>query len=259
MPPRELPDGDLDTDNRRAGFLSPPPPLSVAEAVELAQAEAARAEAARSRAIRLRQQAEAASIDQGDQSGAEETGGEHDAGVTSGTEEADQLPSRPRLYRPSRKALAIAAAVMVICASLTASGYLAWQRQNSAQQRQRAAEFSTAARNAVVMMMSIDPSKARDDIQRFADQTTGILKVGTLLGAEDLVKEVEQSRVSSKCAVQASAVESMTKDSAVVLVAAKSEITKPDQATPESRSLRVVVHVARDGGQLKVSRVEIVP
>jgi Mce-associated membrane protein len=109
------------------------------------------------------------------------------------------------------------------------------------------------------MMMSIDPSKARDDMQRFADDTTGLFKAGILLGAEDAVKAIEQSKVASKGAVHSVAVESMTEDSAVVLIAAKSEFTKPGEAKPESRSLRLVVSLQRDGGQLKVSRIEFVP
>ena len=259
MPPRELPAEALDADNPRVGALSAPASASVADADELAQAEA-RAEAARARAIRLRQQAEAASSDQGNRSGVEETDVEHDASVTFGEGEAESAPSRRRrLHRPSRNALAATAAVVFICATLTASGYLVWHHHKVVQQRQRTAEFATAARNAVVTMMSIDPSKARDDMQRFADNTTGLFKAGILMGAEDAVKALEQSKVSSKGAVQAAAVESMTEDSAIVLVAAKSEFTKPGQAKPESRSLRVVVTVQTDGGQLKISRIEFVP
>ena len=155
--------------------------------------------------------------------------------------------------------MATAAAVVVICASLAASGYLVWHHRASVQRSQRAAEFAAAARDGVVMMMSIDPNKARDDMQRFADDTTGLFKAGILMSAEDAVKALEQSKVSSKGTVQAVAVESMTDDSAIVLVAAKSEFTKPGQAKPDSRSLRLVVNVQRDGGQLKISRVEFVP
>jgi Mce-associated membrane protein len=144
-------------------------------------------------------------------------------------------------------------------ATLMASGFLLWHHRDVAQQRQRTTEFATAARNAVVMMTSIDADRARDDMQRFADDTTGLFKAGILMGAEDAVRAVEQSKVSSKGAVQAVAVQSMTEDSAIVLVAAKTEFTKPGQAKPDSRSSRLVVSVQRDGGQLKVSRIEFVP
>lgn len=246
MPRRKLPAGATDTDGRPVGVVSPSLSSSVAgaeEPAELARAEA-RAEAARARATRLRQLAEAASSDQDSRAGAAET---------------EPAPSRWRWLRPpSRKAMATAAAVVVICASLAASGYLVWHHRGVVQRSQRAAEFAAAARAGVVMMMSIDPNKARDDMQRFADDTTGLFKAGILMGAEDAVKALEQSKVSSKGSVQAAAVESMTEDSATVLVAAKSEFTKPGQAKPDSRSLRLVVSVQRDGGQLKISRVEFV-
>lgn len=246
MPPRELPAQALDTESPRTTVPSVQASTSVAEADEVGQAEA-RAEAARARAKRLRAQAEAAASDQ-------------DASVTAAERDFESAPSRRRRRRrPSRKVLAAAAGIVVVCASLTASGVVVWHHHDVVQQRQRTAEFATAARNAVVMMLSIDPSRARDDMQRFADDTTGLFKAGILMGAEDAVKALEQSKVSSKGSVQAVAVVSMTKDSAVVLVAAKSELTKPEEAKPESRSLRLVASVQRDGGQLKISRVEFVP
>ena len=258
MPPRELPGGAVDADNPRVGVLAEAS-TSVTEADELAQAEA-RAQAARTRAVQLRKQAEAASRDQGDRSSAEETDHERDVGVAFADGRAESAPSRRRrLRRPTPKALAVLAAVTFICATLTASGYLLWLHHNITQQRQRTAEFATAARKAVMMMMSLDPDKAREDMQRFADDTTGLFKAGILMGGEDAVKALEQSQVTSKGAVHAVAVESATEDSAVVLIAAKSEFTKPGQAKPESRSLRLVVSLQRDGGQLKVSRMEFVP
>jgi len=148
---------------------------------------------------------------------------------------------------------------VISCGSLAASGYLLWQHHDAVQQRQRTAQFATAARNAILTMLTINASTARADVQRFADQTTGQFKAMVLLSGEDYVKALEQSKVSSKAAVQAVAVQSMTQDSAVVLVAAKSELTKPDQAKPESRSWRVVVNLERDGGQLKISKVEFTP
>jgi Mce-associated membrane protein len=249
VPRRKLPAGATIADDRRMGALSTSPSNSapeVADAAEIAEADA-RAAAARARAERLREQLEAASGDPDD---------------AAHTEETASAPSRRRWLRPrrpSRKALAAVAAVLVICASLAGSGYLVWHHRGVVQQRQRSAEFAAAARNAVVTMMTIDSTKAREDLQRFVDDTTGMFKISILMGGEDAVKAVEESKVNSKGTVQAVAVESMTKDSAIVLLAAKSEITKPGQPKPESRSMRLVVTVERDGGQLKVSRVEFVP
>jgi Mce-associated membrane protein len=220
-----------------------PPRGFPAEADELAQIEA-RAQAARAHATRLRQQAEAASSDEGTPPGADET---------------EPAPSRRRRLRPSgRTAVAAAAVVLVVGTALAASASIIWHHRAVDRQKQRAAEFATAARNGVVLMLSMDPNTARNDMQRFADDTTGLFKAGILMGAEDAVKAMERSKAASKGFVQATAVDSMTDDSAIVLVAAKAESTKPGQAKPDSRPLRLVVSVQREGGQLKISRVEFV-
>lgn len=245
MPRRKLATEATDADDRRVGLLPASTSIAAAEtevSVEVSRAEG-RAQAARARALLLRQQAEAASSDQN----------------SPRTAEIEPAPPGGRRRRaPSRKAAVAAAALAVVCTSLAASGYLVWLHRGVVQQRQRTAEFAAAARNGVVMMMSIDPTKARDDMQRFADDTTGLFKAGILMGAEDAVKALEQSKVSSKGSVRSAAVESMTGDAATVLVAAEAEFTKPGQAKPDSRSLRLVVSVQRDGGQLKISRVEFV-
>ena len=253
MPPRKLPAQALKTSAPRVGIRpadSPTSmPASAAEAAELPEIEA-RAEAARARATQLRQQAEAASGDQG----------KRDAGVAFDVGEAQSAPTGRRwLHRPSQKALITIAGLVVICALLAASGLVVWHHHNVAQQGQRRAEFATAARNAVLAMMSISAGTTRDDIQRFADAATGSFKAGILLGADGIIKDLEQSKVSTKATVQAVAVQSMTEDSASVLVAAKSEISKPDQPKPQSRSWRMVVDIESAGGQLKISKVEFVP
>jgi Mce-associated membrane protein len=51
----------------------------------------------------------------------------------------------------------------------------------------------------------------------------------------------------------------MTDNSAVVLVATKSEVTNSSGANKEPRSWRLSVTVQRDGDQIKMSRVEFVP
>jgi Mce-associated membrane protein len=251
MPPRELPTETLDVDNRGVEDLSDPTSTSTkADEEELAQAEA-RAETARARALQLRQLADATD------DAAAAADDDDDGDVTLG-EAAPAARSR-KLRRPGRKALAILAAVGCICTSLTGCGYLLWHHRGEVQQRQRTAEFAAAAHDAVLTMLTINARTARADVQRFIDDTTGEFKGGILLSAEDFVKAVEDSKANSKGTVQAVAVQSMTDDSAIVLVAAKSEITKPGDAKPESKYMRVVVDVRRDGEQLKVSRVEFVP
>ncbi|MGA7050710.1 MAG: hypothetical protein WBZ37_05460, partial [Mycobacterium sp.] len=75
---------------------------------------------------------------------------------------------------------------------------------------------------------------------------------------DDFTKVVEQSKVVSHATVQAAAVDmgTMTEDSAVVLVTSTSDITNTAGAKQDPRSYRLVVTITRDGGQLKMSKVE---
>lgn len=264
MPPHEQPADTLHADSAQVGTAEPP--TQAAEADEITRAEL-RAQAARARAKRLRQLAEAASGAGDSPSAAQDTDDEPQVSVAPDEAEAQTAPARRwllrpswrwrrRLRRPSRRALA---ATLVICASLTASGYIARDHHRAAQERQRATEYSSAARDAVLAMMSIDPGKARDQLQHFSDATTGMFKAGFLMNAEKFLASIEQSKASMKGTVQAVAVQSMSKDSAVVLVSAKSEITKPEQPKPELRWWRLVLNLEREGTHLKVSKFELVP
>ena len=257
--------GALDSDR-----CDDPPPHAggtptLAEAMEEVARAEARAEAARARAIRLSRKADATSSGRVDTIEPADANDTDSAAVEESVGEAE--PTSPRwtrlrrrlLRRPGRKPLAVGAAVVLICSALGTSGYVVWYQRKTVDERQRAAEFAAAARQGAITLMSIDPNKARDDVQRIIDDSTGPFRNGMLINAQDLVRAVEQSKVSTKVAVKAVAVESMTDDSAVVLVATRAEVANPDQSKPPPRSWRIVMDLQRDAGQIKVSKVEFVP
>lgn len=166
-----------------------------------------------------------------------------------------------RVRRPQWSTLAASLAVLVILGALAGSGFMIKKHHDAVQQRQRAAEFVAAARQGVVTLTSLDFNNAKQGVQRILENSTGSFKDDFLKMADDFTKVVEQSKVVSQGSVQAAAVElnSMTKDSAVVLVASTSEVTNAAGAKQDPRSYRLIVTVARDGGQLKISKVEFVP
>jgi Mce-associated membrane protein len=221
---------------------------ALAQAMEdVAQAEA-RAEAARVRALQLSQKA---ATDAEDDEG---------TGVEDSVDVAEPVSAgslrRWRLRRPGRKSLAVGAAAMLIWAFLGTCGYVVWYHHKTVAERQHAAEFAEAARQGTITLMSIDANKARDDVQRIIDDSTGSFKTEMLLTAENLVKSIQESKTSTKAAVKAVAVESMTDDSAVVLVTAKAEVDNPDKSKPPPRSWRMVMTLQKNAGQIKVSQVE---
>jgi Mce-associated membrane protein len=233
---------------------------------EQAEAEAAEAEAlaaaarARARAIRLRREAEAEAESTDAPTATAPTANE----TAEATPEAPEEPVAPaepaRRWRPGRRvsgALAVVT-VVVICCLLAASGYMMWHHHRAIEQRQRAAAFVAAAKQGVINMTSLDFNKAKADVQRVIDSSTGEFKDDFQKRAADFTTVVEESKVVTEGAVKATAVESVGKDSAVILVLGNERVTNAAGAKDEPRAFRFRVSVARDGDQIKMSKVEFV-
>lgn len=203
---------------------------------EVATAEA-RAEAARARLARLREAAE--------------------PGDRKSARWRLRRPRRPRwLRRPGRKTMAAAAGILLASGSLAASGYMVWQHRATVHKQRLAAEFTAAARQEITALMSIDANHARDDYQRIIDDSTGDFKSQMAAMSAIMAKQTQDAKVSSKGTVEAVAVESMSDNSAVLLVAARSDVTNADNTHRPPVMWRISVGLARDGGQLKMSKVD---
>ena len=225
--------------------------LVVDDAEELARQAEAEAVAAEARAVAAR-----ARVDELRKVGG--TGEVHDSeGTTPGD---DQGTRKARHWRwPARGTVLAVIAVTATCALLVVSGFLLWQHQQSDREQQRRAEFAAAAEQAVVTLMSIDSSRAQEDVQRIIDNSTGQFHDDFKNSATDFVDVAKQSKAVTKATAQAAAVQSMTKDSAVVLVTASTTISNSAGADKQPRTWRLSVDVVRDGDQIKMSKVDFVP
>ncbi|OBH89552.1 hypothetical protein [Mycobacterium sp. E2989] len=267
--------------------------------LEEAEAEAAEAEAlaaaarARARAARLRREAQAADdaaaaesgedkspdADQ-DATGTAEAEVEDDVTETVEATDADEPeteeeasdeppedaeseaePARPRrrLHLPSLSVAWKAAAIVLIVAFTAASGYMMWNRHETVERNQRAANFIAGARQGVVNLTSMDFNKAKEDVQRVIDSSTGQFRDDFQARAKDFTTVVEQSKVVTQGTVNAAAVQSINGDFALVLVAATSHITNAAGAKDEPRNWRLKVTVKDEAGQYKMSNVEFIP
>jgi Mce-associated membrane protein len=223
---------------------------------EVAKAEA-RAEAARTRLSRLREAAKTGDAASEDQGPAQSTRPRPRLPRRPGRPPWLRRPGRPRwLRRPGRKAVAAALGILLTSASLGASGYMIWQHRTATHNRQLAAEFAAAARQNVTMLMSLDAQHAKEDIQRVIDACTGDLKLQLEATSSLMAEKAQESKASSKATVEAVGVESMSDNSAVVLVAAKTDVTNPDNTNRPPVVWRISVDLLRDGGQLKMSKVD---
>lgn len=240
MASRERPAAAFD-----AGHVDDSPEPGIADLAEVAEAEAAAAEAearaaaARAHAMRLRWKA-AGGVDV-------------PAAVTTASQR--RLPRRP-----GSRVVAVGAAIVLVCVSLAASGYMLWHHHVVSQERQHTAEFAAAARQAATTLMSLDFHKPEQDMQRIATISTGRFREGFPAIADQLTKRLQASKVVTKTTVNNVAVESSTANSAIVLVAATTEATgaaKPKDARPP-QSWHIALGLAIDGGQPKMSSIEFI-
>ncbi|WP_441962007.1 hypothetical protein [Mycolicibacterium houstonense] len=269
---------------------------SRSDALELAEAEAAEAEAvaaaarARARALRLRAQVaadEAADSEDADDAAVDDESdadpGDGDAEVTdsAGTEPetpntdqkseaveaepldaADKKSSRLPQVRASRlfwKVLASCLTLIVIAALLAASGWMIWQHRQAEHRQQLAAEYTAAARQTVVTLMSLDFNRAQDAVKNILDNSTGEFREDFEAQSKDFVKLAQDAKVVTEANVTAAAVDTMTDNNAVVLVAVNTKVTNTTGANQQPRPWRVAVDMVREGDQIKLSKVEFVP
>jgi Mce-associated membrane protein len=231
---------------------------------EQAEAEAAEAEAlaaaarARARAIKLRREAQAGA----DEDAEDSTAVVEAADARTQTPEAPQPSDEPK---PTGRRLPAwlptaltAAAIVAVCALLGASGWMLWQHHTVQAERQRSAAYLAAAKQGVINLTSLDFKKSKEDVQRILDSATGEFRDQFQKTADDFASVVKDTKAVAEGSIGAAAVESMNKDSAVVLVLANERVTNIAGANDSPRAFRFRVSVVRDGDQLKISKVEFV-
>lgn len=246
--------------------------LSAEEAEALAAAAEAEAAAARARAnvlrvqqARAQQEADAAAevaVVEDDLSEDADVEAVEDIDASDDAEdlEADAAPVRRRGKLASiAKYAAVILAVIGIAALASTSAWIVVKHRQAEHQRDLSAQFSAAARQGVVSLMSLDFNRAKEDVQRIVDSSTGQFREDFQSQAEEFAKVAESSKVVTEAKVTATAVQAMTEDTADVLVAAASTITNAQGAKEDPRSWRLIVSMARDGDQIKMAKVEFAP
>ncbi len=247
--------------------------VSAEEAEALAAAAEAEAAAARARANVLRvQQAKARQAAEATDEVADDVAedaddvavedidaAEDDAAEDDDAEDDADPVRRSRKVTSIVKYAAVIVAVLGIAALASTSAWIVVKHQQAEQRRDLSAQFSAAARQGVVSLMSLDFNRAQQDVQRIIDNSTGQFREDFQSQAEEFAKVAESSKVVTEANVTATAVQTMTDDTADVLVAAASTITNAQGAKEDPRSWRLIVSVARDGDQIKMAKVEFAP
>ena len=265
----------------------PPEDSAISEAdartlLEEAEAEAAAAEAlaaaaqARARAARLRREArglpDPAELyaddddyedDDYDEAAAEDYEEEYAEDYDDDyydSYDAEDSVTEPTALRRWMPTIAAVSALLAICAFVGASAYMVQQHRDATKNHQRQAAFLAGAKQCVTNMISLDFNRAKEDVQRVIDGSTGQFKDEFQQRSNDFITVVTQSKAVTEGKVNAAAVESMNGSSAVVLVSATSQITNAPPGKDEPpRVWRLRVTIADVAGVYKMSKVEYVP
>ncbi len=175
-------------------------------------------------------------------------------------EDYDESVTEQPAWRAWIPAIAAAATIILIICFAGVSAYMVLQHRDTTGHQQRQAAFVAGAKKGVVNMISLDYNKAKEDVQRVIDGSTGQFKTDFQQRANDLIAMVARSKTVTEGRVNAAAIESMERNSAVVLVSATSQVTNSPPGRDEPPQIwRLRVTVADVGGQYKMSKVEYVP
>lgn len=158
-----------------------------------------------------------------------------------------------------RRAAALAVGAVLIGALLTVTVLMAVKHNEAGAVRAQDRKLVEAASNGIVALLSIDHGRAEADVQRILDLSIGAFRDDFASRAGDFIKAAEKEKAVTRGTVTAAALETASGDNAVVLVAAKSEVTNASGARDDPRPWRMSVTVSRDEDQWKMSNVEFVP
>lgn len=237
---------------------------------EQAEAEAAEAEAqaaaarAHAKAIRSRDEAQARAENDAAETTAVTEAADVTADVTAETPETDDSPvpwtepTAARIQAPGISTILAGVALVAVLALLGVSGWLLWLHHGADQERQRSAAFVAAAKQGVINVTTMDFNKAKEDIQRVIDSSTGKFREDYQRSASDFESVAKEAKAISDSSITLAAVESMQKDSAVVLVLGTERVTNAAGAKDEPRVFQFRVSVVRESGQLKISKIDLV-
>lgn len=181
------------------------------------------------------------------------------ADAETGTPKESSTGRWRRLRRPKLKTVLATVAFLASAALLAATADMFHYDRQFAGELQRKAEFAASASQAVVTLMSIDGTNAEDNVQQILANSTGQFRDDFQADAKDFVQVARESKAATKATVRSAAVESMTPDSAVVLVTAATTVSNTAGTNQQPRNWRLSVTMIRDGAQLKMSKVEFVP
>ncbi|TJZ76859.1 hypothetical protein FCG67_16200 [Rhodococcus oryzae] len=152
----------------------------------------------------------------------------------------------------------IVAGVLVL--ALIAAGIVLLFDKNAASDRDaKRNAYVQTARQTVLNLTTIRPETAKEDVERILAGASGDFKAEFDGRQDPFVSVVKEASVTTEGQIIEAGLEREDGNKAQVLVAARANVTTPDQSQSGPRDFRMRVTVTDDGGTMTASKVEFVP
>lgn len=207
-----------------------------AEAAEISEAAASEAETETE-----------ASVKDGEKSSETQTGGDDNGGGGGG----ELAVGRGR--RPVLRAVIIAAFVVL----LAAVGFLGWQLWQERQVAAAAEHARQAAADYAKVLTSIDSAKVDENFDAVLDGATGEFKDMYSQSSTELRQLLIDNKATANGVVLESAVQSATKDKAVVLLFVDQSVSNANVPDPRIDRSRIKMTMEYVDGRWRASKVEL--
>ncbi|MFC9789374.1 hypothetical protein [Rhodococcus sp. NPDC127528] len=177
---------------------------------------------------------------------------------TSDSEPAAET-SQPKAARNWRRLAAIGGFAVLVVALVVAGIVLLIDRNSANERDAKRGQFDQVARQTVLNLTTIKPDTAKEDVDRILAGASGEFK-SEFDGRQDpFVSVVKEAGVTTVGKIIESGIQSEDGNTAKVLVAARADVSTPDNTQNGPRDFRMRVTVTDDGGIMTASRVEFVP
>jgi Mce-associated membrane protein len=163
-----------------------------------------------------------------------------------------------RKRRPPDRWMAVAGtlvALLVIAGLGACFGYRVHQDQRAEQQRNL---FLQAGCQGALNLTTIDYTKVDADIQRVLDSSTGTFYDDFQKRSPALAEFVKKAKSKTQGTITESGIESISGDSARVLVAVSVRVSNVGAGEQEPRNWRMRIDVQKDGDDVKISNMGFV-
>ena len=180
-----------------------------------------------------------------------------DAAETENAAEAEQ--AAPAKSRMSHLRLATIAGLILVVVLAGLTGWLGYRTYKSHQADEQRKLFLEVGRQGALNLTTIDFQEADKDVQRILDSATGTFYDDFQKRAQPFVEVVKQAQSKSVGTIAGAGLESVSDNSAQVLVAVTVKTSNAGAPDQQPRAWRMRISVQKVGADAKVSNVEFVP